>query len=156
MWYLIYTLADVGRKFHSDGGKVGDIRPENIFINEDGQLKVASRCSWPLEFDNYQKAFYHKEKTYLAPEELVDLEIGRDKTLANFDTAESFSTGLTVLDAALLQSSENMYKKNNEFDFSILEGQKENLKNDGYYGDLLKCTIFTLLASKPEDRITLE
>jgi DNA-binding helix-hairpin-helix protein with protein kinase domain len=57
---LIYTFADVGSKFHNRGGKVGDIRPENVFINEDGQLKVATKHSWPQEMDNYQKAFYEK------------------------------------------------------------------------------------------------
>lgn len=73
MWYLLYTIADVGRKFHSLGSKVGDIRPMNIFINDEGQFKLGTKYSWPGELDNYQKAFYHREKTYLAPEELKDL-----------------------------------------------------------------------------------
>ncbi|MCB0371168.1 MAG: hypothetical protein KDD45_17565 [Bdellovibrionales bacterium] len=43
-----------------------DIRPNNIFLNEDGKIKVASSLSWPLESTNIQKAM-DKEPTYLAP-----------------------------------------------------------------------------------------
>jgi serine/threonine protein kinase len=50
---------------HGKGKKVGDIRPENIFINEDGQVKVANQLTWPLEQDNYEKTFYEKQPTYL-------------------------------------------------------------------------------------------
>lgn len=48
-----------------------------------------------------------------------------------------------------------MYQRNAMFDESILEGQIENLKNDGYYGDLLKYTIIALLQKDPKKRITL-
>jgi len=30
--------------------KVGDIRPHNIFVNENGQVKLAGVYSWPKEF----------------------------------------------------------------------------------------------------------
>jgi len=46
-----------------------DIRPSNIFLNEDGRIKVACSLSWPLEISNIQKAM-DKEPTYLAPEDL--------------------------------------------------------------------------------------
>ena len=79
---MLYTLADVGSKFHSYDKKVGDIRPKNICINEDGQMKLMSMNTFPQELDNYQKTFYDKEKTYLAPEEVKDLEIGKSQTSA--------------------------------------------------------------------------
>ena len=60
-------FADVGSKFHSSNAKIGDIRPQNVCINEDGQIKLMSQHTFPQELDNYQKAFYDKEKTYLAP-----------------------------------------------------------------------------------------
>ena len=46
-----------------------DIRPSNIFLNQDGKIKVASSLSWPMEISNIQKAM-DKEPTYLAPEDL--------------------------------------------------------------------------------------
>ena len=29
------------------GKKIGDVRPLNIFINDNGQTKVANHLSWP-------------------------------------------------------------------------------------------------------------
>lgn len=56
----MYTFADVGSKFHNMNTKVGDIRPANVCINEDGQIKVMTKHSFPQELDNYQKSFYDK------------------------------------------------------------------------------------------------
>jgi hypothetical protein len=53
--------------YHKKGSKLGDLRPENIFINEDGQVRVASIDSWPGEQTNVTKSFYEKQITYLAP-----------------------------------------------------------------------------------------
>ena len=67
MWYLIYTILSAASVYHQQGVKTGDIRPDNIFINEDGQVKIASIDSWPSEQSNYAKSFYEKEITYLSP-----------------------------------------------------------------------------------------
>lgn len=48
LWYLTLTLLSAADFFHSQGRKVGDIRPENVFISEDGSVKMACTCSWPL------------------------------------------------------------------------------------------------------------
>lgn len=48
---------------------MGDIRPRNIFLNEDGEIKVSNSLSWPLETSNVQKAM-DKINTYLPPEDL--------------------------------------------------------------------------------------
>jgi hypothetical protein len=29
----------------------------NVFISEDGTVKLACCCSWPLEMTNYEKSF---------------------------------------------------------------------------------------------------
>ena len=56
----MYTLLSAAFTYHRQSVKVGDIRPDNIFINEDGQVKVASVDSWPGELTNYSKSFYEK------------------------------------------------------------------------------------------------
>lgn len=58
LWYLVYTLLRSANDFHEDGIIVGDIRPENIFIDEDGQVKAATQLTWPSENTNYHKTFY--------------------------------------------------------------------------------------------------
>ena len=46
--------------FHGKNQKIGDIRPENIFISEDGSIKIANHLSWPMEQTNYAKTFFEK------------------------------------------------------------------------------------------------
>lgn len=47
MWYLSFNLIEAAAIFHQKGEKVGDIQPANIFINDNGQTKVACQFSWP-------------------------------------------------------------------------------------------------------------
>lgn len=49
-------LVSAAAQFHSKEKKVGDIRPESIFINKDGQVKLANVLSWPREENNYYKS----------------------------------------------------------------------------------------------------
>ena len=44
--------------------KVGDIRPHNIFINDQGEVKVSNMLSWPREPSNYTKSF-ENEVTFI-------------------------------------------------------------------------------------------
>lgn len=37
--------------------KIGDVRPQNIFINDQGEVKVTNLYSWPREITNFMKAF---------------------------------------------------------------------------------------------------
>ncbi len=37
--------------------KIGDVRPQNVFINDQGLIKLSNILSWPGEKTNYQKAF---------------------------------------------------------------------------------------------------
>lgn len=110
-------------KFHKKGEKLGDIRPKNIFINEEGKIKVATKYSWPREIPNFEKTFFDKEKSYLSPEEMKEVEIGRAKSNSDPTLAESFSIGLTALDAILLENSEPLYS-NETFDKSRFEGKR--------------------------------
>lgn len=50
--------------------KIGDVRPQNIFINDQGEVKVANLYSWPRENTNFMKAF-EKENTYLGNNNLI-------------------------------------------------------------------------------------
>lgn len=59
-------------EFENLGKKAGDIRPKNIFINEEGLIKVVTQFSFPDERVNYMKALEDYESAYLAPEELAE------------------------------------------------------------------------------------
>ena len=67
LWYLLYTLVTASRDFAVVGRKIGDVRPQNIFINEDGHIKAANCYSWPYERENFDKTAFEKQSTYLSP-----------------------------------------------------------------------------------------
>lgn len=60
LWYLVYGLTSSAHIFRAVGTKVGDVRPDNIFINECGQIRIANLCSWPSERTNYEKVIYDR------------------------------------------------------------------------------------------------
>ena len=45
---------------HDSGTKAGDIRPSNIFLNNDREIKVGCIFSWPKERINYTKTLSKK------------------------------------------------------------------------------------------------
>lgn len=47
MWYLLYNFIRAGNKFEKIGKKIGDMKPKNVIINDDGMIKVISTCSLP-------------------------------------------------------------------------------------------------------------
>jgi hypothetical protein len=51
-------MIEAANIFHSRGKKVGDIRPLNVFICDNGQTKIANHLTWPQEMDNYEKALF--------------------------------------------------------------------------------------------------
>lgn len=68
LWYLLYSLCSSARDFSKIDSKIGDVRPYNIFINEEGQIKIANLFSWPYERNNFDKTAFEKQLTYLSPE----------------------------------------------------------------------------------------
>ena len=57
--------------------KLGDIKPENVFVNDEGEIKVANIYSWPHERPSYWK-LVESEKGFhdslLAPEDFAMLQ----------------------------------------------------------------------------------
>ena len=56
IWFLLYSLVRARNQAIQMSQNLVDIRPSNIFLNEDGRIKVACSLSWPLEISNIQKA----------------------------------------------------------------------------------------------------
>ena len=69
IWFLLYSMVRARNQAIQINQSLVDIRPSNIFLNEDGRIKVSCSISWPLEISNIQKAM-DKEVTYIAPEDL--------------------------------------------------------------------------------------
>lgn len=69
----------------------------------------------------------------------------------DFRLAESFSVGLTCLDAATLSSSVPLYQKNNKFQYEELTNRVQELRSVGY-GQTLSLLIANLCEADSDRR----
>lgn len=44
---MLYNMIRAGNKFEMLRKKIGNVHPTNILINEHGQTKIISTCSFP-------------------------------------------------------------------------------------------------------------
>jgi len=44
---MLYALISSLRSIKLYSKKLGDIKPENLFVNDDGKVKVGNVYSWP-------------------------------------------------------------------------------------------------------------
>ena len=95
----------------------------------------------------------NSEKTYLSPEENEEVGIGRSPPNSDIETSEAFSTGLTLLDAALQEESYDLYKKKGDFDELKLHEKKDRLRKNPNYDALLKGAILNLTDMHPGKRM---
>jgi hypothetical protein len=78
----LYSLVGATHEVSEISNRVGDIRPENVFINFDGQVKAGSLYSYPNENTNYKKSI-DQEVTLLAPEDVEKLQLGASDNQEN-------------------------------------------------------------------------
>lgn len=74
---------------------------------------MACLLSWPFEKSGFEKTAYEKTLTYLAPEEMALISKGNYENKINQVLAESFSIGLTLLEAGLLFNASEIYSVEN-------------------------------------------
>lgn len=89
---------------------MGDIRPENIFISQNGFVRFVNLLSWPGENNGYSKALKGCI-TYLSPEDMGILQLG--KSINDYSQkSNDFGIGLTMLSSALLIENSDLYDIN--------------------------------------------
>ena len=74
--YLLFELLDLAKEFEKTGQKAGNIKPDNILINNEGEVSIITRHSYPGFVEAYASALYDKEPSFLSPEEIKQLETG--------------------------------------------------------------------------------
>lgn len=152
LWFLLFSLVEARRQAAAVGERLGDVRPENVFLNEAGNIRVSNSLSWPLELTNLQKAF-DKLPTYLAPEDLARLARGETAD-APSDAAEAFSIGLSVLSAGNLAKYDHLYDlSTNELRLSALDEALSLWAHNAAYSEVLRGVVLLLLALSPEARL---
>jgi serine/threonine protein kinase len=63
--YLLFELLDLAKEFEKTGQKAGNIKPDNILINNEGEVSIITRHSYPGFVEAYASALYDKEPSFL-------------------------------------------------------------------------------------------
>lgn len=108
---MLLALVNAKNDLRNYGGKIGDIKPENIFIDNNGSVKIGNLFSSPKETNAFTKAKDYANpnlNVFLAPEDFADLVKNSIDNKAN-NQSEIFAIGLTVLAAGLLDDCRGIY-----------------------------------------------
>lgn len=55
LWYLLLTLAEAAAGSHQFQTALGDLKPSNLLLNKDGQIKLLGKLSLPCYEDSFDK-----------------------------------------------------------------------------------------------------
>ena len=53
-------MLDLAKEYEKQGKKMGNVKPDNILINNDGEVSIICRWSYPGFQDGYTSALYDK------------------------------------------------------------------------------------------------
>ncbi len=157
LWYVLFALAAAKRDLKGRSAKFGDIKPENIFISDDGRVKVASQYSWPGELPSFERATDMERYNYnglLAPEDFSELQRGSLENDHNTQS-EIFAIGATVISAGILSGFEGVYNyKNKTFNTQAFREVRRKWANSERYSPIFKSIVLNLVDSNPGERLT--
>lgn len=112
LWFALYSLtaALVDIRRNGKTPKLGDINPQNVFVNDEGHIRVANIYSWPHERFSYWKVLENDkhENTLLAPEDMNNWQTNHLDNDNNHQS-ELFAIGATIISAALLSDFKSVY-----------------------------------------------
>ena len=112
---MLFALTAAKQDIKTHSNKLGDIKPGNIFVNDDGRIKIANVLSWPRELPSYAKAVDQglTYQGFLAPE---DFPLLQTNTLDNDgnEQSEVFAIGATVLSAGILDDLKSVFDYKNK------------------------------------------
>lgn len=139
--------------FQADQKSHGDVRPFNIFITGDNIYKLSDPHLHPNKANALANAIIGNEKTLLAPE-LISQVVSQDFEIrCDPIKADVFSLGATLLWAASLSSSEDLYDYDNgKLENSQIQERVEGLRHrySSFTVDLIQDMLNEHAASRPD------
>lgn len=159
LWYVLYSITAAKRDSKGYTNKLGDIKPSNIFVNDEGKIKVASIFSWPRELPSYTKLVDQGGLNFnglLAPEDFPLLQNNNLDNDANVQS-EIFAIGATVLSAGILDDLSSVYDyKNKTYNFALFQNKKQIWADSDRYSPIFKSIILNLVSTEAGERLTLD
>lgn len=145
MWYMANSLINACAYLESNNVYHGDIRPLNVFMNEEGKIFLADHFFINPMIDNWGKALSSSKDVYLDPAQLSELKNGQDSPFYDVFKADAFSMGMTLLYAGILENPIRAYSwKGYEIDQGMIDGYLQK------FGEIYSPQLTALVASMLE------
>lgn len=123
----------------------GDIRPLNVFMNEEGKIFLADHFFINPMIDNWGKALSSSKDVFLDPAQMNELKNGHDSPFYDVFKADAFSLGMTLLYAGILENPIRAYNwKQCEIDETMIENYLQK------FGNIYSPQLLALIASMLE------
>jgi serine/threonine protein kinase len=107
LWYLLLTLVEAAEIAHQLDSRLGDVKPSNLLLNKQGQIKMLTRFSLPTFLDSFSQE--SPKGSLFSPEELESRRKAFKLNKNNYILCESFSIGMTMLAAGALSKVSLLY-----------------------------------------------
>ncbi len=152
MWYLIDSVISAGAYLLEKGLFHGDMMPCNIFITDDGLVKIADNGLYSKMKSAINRYLILGDKCYLPPEVLAVIR-NQDKSKLKLDhKGDIFTFAMTVLYAGTLKDSSDLY------DYLGKEISESNVINrlgefERRYSPLLMAQLNKMLQMSQEKRV---
>lgn len=148
------ALLKAGEYLESIGSRHGDLRPESIMVTPDGQYKIMENIRDKV--GTGQRIFFASgADLYISPQVFYNFCHGVIKNKGDRTKADVFSSGLIILQAAALQSIQDIFdKENGLFDTDFLEQLIDRASDNVSDGKGLILTLRRMLIIEEGSRPT--
>jgi serine/threonine protein kinase len=149
---LLFALITAKVDLRKHGGRVGDIKPENVFIDSERKAKVVNIYTSSKETTNFEKAKDYENASldvFLAPEDLAEISKNAIDNKANVQS-EIFSIGATVIAAGILDDFKGVYNyKKLLFNHEELKIRTDKWVEHSRYSEIFKSIVLNLVSEVP-------
>ncbi|CAD8206968.1 unnamed protein product [Paramecium pentaurelia] len=133
IWLLIQQIVDPLAFLEEQKQVHGDIQPQNIYLDENGSVKLAEYNYFPGGQHGFQKMLLSKDRAYLSPTLLNNYRNMNFKAQHNEYKSDVFSFGMTLLEVLLLEESYDcMDFQNGCISQHLVDSKLQKVKRSGY------------------------
>lgn len=158
LWFMLETIVSTAQFLAQRNKYLGDLRPQNVMISELGMLKLVESGAVFGDKTGFQRAYFNKEKAYLAPELLPFLSENISNPPPTTQKSDIFSLGLTLLECSTLISAKSLYaysKNGLQFNSSLMGQMLDQIPQLGYSSTWYRM-VRELTKEKPDERPSLD
>ncbi|EGR34313.1 protein kinase domain protein [Ichthyophthirius multifiliis] len=153
LWVILYSIISAAFYLEENGRSIHNIRPQNIYFTQQGEVKLVPIGIFPEDQTGYQKFITLKEPILLSPEQILSARVKNYDPNINQNKSDVYSIGMTMLYCASLQTMNQCYNYDNlQIDTQVLNQLQLFMK--GEYSKFFNNIVNLMLSDNPDDRPT--